>query len=151
MRFVPSNSMKIDLLPEQEAYLSTKDTICQVIRENPDSVFAFDILQDEILIGFALLHRFEPSSFFLWDYAIDWKFQNQGLGTEALKQLIKFMHEQYGLSVMTTTYIWGNTHAKTMYEKVGFVQTDVVDEPECHEVNMIFRYPSSTGIVERSN
>ena len=48
MRFVPSNSMKIDLLPEQEAYLSTKDTICQVIRENPDSVFAFDILQDEI-------------------------------------------------------------------------------------------------------
>ena len=87
MRFVPSNSMKIDLLPEQEAYLSTKDTICQVIRENPDSVFAFDILQDEILMGFALLHRFEPDSFFLWDYAIDWKFQNQGLGTEALKQL----------------------------------------------------------------
>ena len=40
--------MKIDLRPEQEAYLSTKDTICQVIRENPDSVFAFDILQDEI-------------------------------------------------------------------------------------------------------
>ena len=79
MRFVPSNSMKIELLPEQEEYLSTKDTICQVIRENPDSVLAFDILQDEILIGFALLHRFEPGSFFLWDYAIDWKFQNQGL------------------------------------------------------------------------
>lgn len=113
MQFVPSNAMKIKLLPEQEAFLSTKDTICQVVRENPDSVLAFDILQNDVLIGFALLHRFKPGSFFLWDYAIDQKFQNQGLGTEALRQLIKFMHVQHGLSVMTTTYIWGNVHANS--------------------------------------
>ena len=24
------------------------------------------------------------------------------------------------------------------YEKVGFVETDVVDEPDCHEVNMAY-------------
>ena len=37
---------------------------------------------------------------------------------------------------MTTTYIWGNEQAKHVYEKVGFVETSVVDEPNCHEVNM---------------
>lgn len=39
---------------------------------------------------------------------------------------------------MTTTYIWGNEHAKHVYEKVGFVETDVVDEDGIHEVNMIY-------------
>ena len=37
---------------------------------------------------------------------------------------------------MTTTYVFGNVYAKRMYESVGFVETDVVDEPDCHEVNM---------------
>ena len=39
---------------------------------------------------------------------------------------------------ITTTYIYGNDHAKHIYEKVGFVETDVVDEPDCHEVNMAY-------------
>ncbi len=29
--------------------------------------------------------------------------------------------------------------AKHVYEKVGFVETDVVDEPDCHEVNMLLK------------
>ena len=39
----------------------------------------------------------------------------------------------------TTTYIWGNDHARHLYERIGFTETDVVDEPDCHEVNMIYR------------
>ena len=48
------------------------------------------------------------------------------------------MQERYGLHSITTTYIWGNTVAAHLYESLGFVETDVVDEPDCHEVNMIF-------------
>lgn len=46
------------------------------------------------------------------------------------------LKKEYGVKKMTTTYLWGNEHAKHVYEKVGFVETDVVDEPDCHEVNM---------------
>lgn len=46
--------------------------------------------------------------------------------------------ENYLLQKMTTTYTWGNSHAKYLYEKVGFKETDIVDEPDCHEVNMIY-------------
>lgn len=49
------------------------------------------------------------------------------------------MRREFGMNVMTTTYIWGNNVAKSLYESIGFVETDVVDEPDCHEVNMIYR------------
>ena len=64
--------------------------------------------------------------------------QRRGYGRKALGALIRLMQERYGLHSMTTTYIWGNTVAAHLYESLGFVETDVVDEPDCHEVNMIF-------------
>ena len=30
-----------------------------------------------------------------------------------------------------------NNNAIHLYEKIGFIQTDVVDKEDCHEVNMI--------------
>ena len=50
--------------------------------------------------------------------------------------LINMLKKEYGAKRLTTTYIWGNEHAKHVYEKVGFVKTSVVDEHDCHEVNM---------------
>lgn len=38
---------------------------------------------------------------------------------------------------MSTTYLWGNTIAKHVYEKVGFEETDVVFEEDVHEVNLV--------------
>ena len=59
-------------------------------------------------------------------------------GTNALKEFISFMKEKYKAKILTTTYVYGNDIAKHVYEKVGFVETDVIDEPDCHEVNMIY-------------
>jgi hypothetical protein len=39
---------------------------------------------------------------------------------------------------MTTTYKLGNEPARKLYEKVGFIQMDIVDEEDCQEVNMIY-------------
>ena len=50
----------------------------------------------------------------------------------------EYMKTHHDAKEITTTYIYGNEHAKHVYEKVGFVETDVVDEPDCHEVNMVY-------------
>ena len=42
------------------------------------------------------------------------------------------------MSVLTTTYKAGNERAKKLYKKIGFIETDVVEEEDCHEVNMIY-------------
>lgn len=135
MVFRPSKLMKVSVLPEQQKQLSSNiDTAC--LEEN---VLAFDIYCNNILIGFAMVRKFDEGVYFLWNYAIDYKYQNQNYGTTALLEFIRFMKDTYHMTKMTTTYIWGNEHAKHLYEKVGFYQTDVVDEEGCREVNMIYR------------
>ena len=42
MIFVNSTEMKIELTPEQSKMLSTKETIKRIVRDNPDTVMAFD-------------------------------------------------------------------------------------------------------------
>ena len=138
MTFVSSTEMKIELTPEQAEMLSSKENIKIIIRDNPDTVMAFDIMEEDKLIGFVLVHRFEVRKYFLWEFAIDICFQNQHKGTQALIEFIDYMKTRYNAKEITTTYIYGNDHAKHVYEKVGFTETDVVDEPDCHEVNMAY-------------
>lgn len=136
MFFQLSKSMKISVLPEQEKNLSSKQDIQEACISK--SVLAFDIYSGDLLVGFVMVRKFDDGAYFLWDYAIDYKYQNQSYGATALIEFISFMKDTYHMSKMTTTYIWGNVHAKHLYEKIGFIETDVVDENDCHEVNMIY-------------
>ena len=138
MTFTRSTEMKISLTPEQAEMLSTKEDIKKIITDNPDTVMAFDIYDGNDLIGFVLVHRFEKQKYFLWEYAIDINHQNKHKGTKALSEFISFLQAHHNAKEITTTYIYGNNQAKHVYEKVGFVETDVVDEPDCHEVNMAY-------------
>lgn len=137
MKFISSSGMKITLTPDQEKMLSTKEDIKTIIRDNPDTVMAFDIFDGNDLIGFVLVHRFGKGKYFLWEYGIDIRHQNQHKGTKALVEFLSYMKNHHNAGEITTTYLYGNDHAKHIYEKVGFTETDVVDEPGCHEVNMV--------------
>lgn len=127
--------MKISVLPAQEIYLSSKNELKQALKLA--NVLGFDIYCGRTLIGFILVRKYLDNAFFLWDYAIDHKYQNSGYGFTALCKFISFMQKGYNMNTMTTTYIYGNGHTKHIYEKIGFIQTDVVDKEDCHEVNMI--------------
>ena len=141
MRFETSMEMKIDLLPGQEEELCTKETIIKIMEKGDPNVIAFDIFDDDDnLIGFAMFEFSEKWGFFLWNYAIDAKYQRRGLGTKALKELIEYMTANYNAKAFSTTYMWGNEAAKRMYERVGFVETDVVEEEDFKEVNMELKY-----------
>ncbi len=127
--------MKISVLPSQEIYLSSRNELKQALKLA--NVLGFDIYCGRTLIGFILVRKYLDNAFFLWDYAIDHKYQNSGYGFTALCKFISFMQKGYNMNTMTTTYIYGNGHTKHIYEKIGFIQTDVVDKEDCHEVNMI--------------
>ena len=137
MKFIKTNEMKIKILKEQEKNLSNQDKIKKHI--NDKNVVAFDIYNNNELIGFVMLKQFDDNCFFLWNFAIDYKYQNKGLGTKSLRELINFMIKKYQMKLMTTTYTYGNNHTKHIYEKVGFVEKDIVWENDCHEVNMIYK------------
>ncbi len=137
MKFIKSYSIKIELLPEQKNQIQSKEGIEIACKEK--NILAFDIFDDNKLLGFALLRKFEETGWFLWDYAIDYKYQGQHYGEKCLKELITMMKNEYGLKTLTTTYIYDNTIAKKLYEKIGFVIVNEINEPDCHEVDMIYK------------
>lgn len=133
--FRKSKGFNIEIAESQKSMLSAPERINKVLQD--DNVIAFDIYKDNHLIGFAMLRKYEESSYFLWDYAVDYKYQNSGYGSKALQELLGFLKSNYQAKKVTTTYIYGNEHAKHIYEKIGFIETDIVDEEDIHEVNMI--------------
>ncbi len=138
MRFQPSKEMKICVLPEQEDQLCTKETIKEIFaKDDKGECIAFDIFDGGAMVGFAMFCEYPAGCFFLWNYAIDAAYQNKGIGTKALRELLEYMVSNFNVKQFTTTYVWGNEHAKRLYESVGFIETDVVVEENYKEVNMI--------------
>ena len=134
MKFVKSNALKIYLSEKDKALISSSECIENALSEK--HVLAFDIYEDKLLVGFAMIRQFDEYGFFLWDFAIDSNLQNKHYGSQALKELLYMLKEQYNAKLVTTTYKYGNTHAKYVYENIGFVETDQVIENGINEVNM---------------
>lgn len=135
MDFRPTKILQIEIHPKQAHNLSSKSKIEKMLGES--DVLGFDIFDSNTFVGFAMLKEFEKGKFFLWDYVIEYNLQNKGYGTKALQELIKLLQENYDCKLMTTTYKYGNNPAKRLYEKLGFVETDIVNDGDVHEVNMV--------------
>jgi len=137
MKLIKTIKFQIELSDEQRKQLSSKEKIEVALKDK--NIFSFNIYEQDNLIGFAMLRKYSDIGYFLWNYAIDIKYQNKGYGTKALLFLIDYFETKYNALEITTTYTYGNEIAKHIYEKIGFVETDIVDEDGIHEVNMIYR------------
>ena len=135
--FEETKKFRISLEENQYKDLLSKEKIEEEL-QTASNVFAYDILCNDVCIGFAMLREYEPQKYFLWNYAIDKEYQNQRYGKIALQELISFLKNTKGMSELVTTYSWGNEPAQRLYESVGFVEEDIVDEAAVHEVNMIY-------------
>ena len=137
MKLIKTTKFQIELSDEQRKQLSSKEKIEVALKDK--NIFSFNIYEQDNLIGFAMLRKYSDMGYFLWNYAIDIRYQNKGYGTKALLFLIDYFETKYNALEITTTYTYGNEIAKHIYEKIGFVETDIVDEDGIHEVNMIYR------------
>ncbi len=134
MKFIPTTKFQLTLSEADRKQLSLSERIEQALTD-PDSL-SYDIWDGDARVGFAMLCPFEGNGFFLWNFAIDSAYQNQHYGQRALRELLALLKQEHHAKVVTTTYTFGNNHAKYVYEKVGFWETDVVDGNGIHEVNM---------------
>lgn len=134
MKFIPTTKFQLTLSKADRKQLSSSERIEQALTD-PD-ILSYDIWDGDARVGFAMLCPFEGNGFFLWNFAIDSAYQNQHYGQRALRELLALLKQEHHAKVVTTTYTFGNNHAKYVYEKVGFWETDVVDGNDIHEVNM---------------
>ena len=134
MKFIPTTKFQLTLSEADRKQLSSSERIEQALTD-PD-ILSYNIWDGDARVGFAMLCPFEGNGFFLWNFAIDSAYQNQHYGQRALRELLALLKQEHHAKVVTTTYTFGNNHAKYVYEKVGFWETDVVDGIGIHEVNM---------------
>ena len=113
IRFVPSNEMKVDVHKSQEHQISRKEKIKQnTLRHD---TISFDVYDDSKLIGFVMLREFEKRKFFLWNFAIDKNFQNKGLGTQVLRNLICFLNDKHQQELRHLTAKYGQNLRQQEY------------------------------------
>ena len=135
MKMIRTTQFQIAVSDADRKQLSSKTRIKQALTD--PNILSYDIWDGDARIGFAMLRPFNENGFFLWNFAIDSAYQNQHYGPRALRGLFTMLKQEHHAKVITTTYTFGNDHAKYVYEKVGFRETDVVEENGIHEVNMV--------------
>ena len=92
---------------------------------------AYIIYHDDLPVGMALyydcdeLNAYDFSQFF-----IDERYQGNGFGMEAARQILEMMKSDGKYDKVTLCYIDGNEAAKNMYENLGFYLTGECDEDE---------------------
>ena len=93
--FKKTKMMNITLVEDQYKQISSKEKIYRVLASN--EAIGFDIIFNDKIIGFAMLREYDEGCYFLWNYAIDYKYQNKQYGTKALKNLIEYFKANYSL------------------------------------------------------
>ena len=92
---------------------------------------AFIIYSDASPVGMALYH--DCDDFNAYDFSqlfIDERYQGNGYGTDAAKQILDLMKMDKKYQKVILCYIEGNDRARKMYEKLGFQLTGDRDEDE---------------------
>ncbi len=92
---------------------------------------AYVIYNDTLPVGMALYYDCEElNAYDLSQLFIDERYQGNGFGIEAAKQILDKMKSDSKYDRVTLCYIDGNEAAKNMYEKLGFRLTGDRDENE---------------------
>lgn len=94
------------------------------------SAFPYGIYQEDQMVGFVMLgHNKEDQEFWLWRFMIDEKFQNKGIGTEAVKLALNKFREMKAPEVYLS-YNPENSVANALYRKFGWLPTGKVENGE---------------------
>lgn len=92
---------------------------------------AYVIYNDTLPVGMALYYDCaELNAYDLSQLFIDERYQGNGFGMEATKQILDKMKSDNKYDKVILCYIDGNEAAKNMYEKLGFTLTGDRDEDE---------------------
>ena len=92
---------------------------------------AYVIYNDTLPVGMALYYDCaELNAYDLSQLCIDERYQGNGFGIEATKQILDKMKSDSKYDKVILCYIDGNEAARNMYEKLGFTLTGDRDEDE---------------------
>ena len=144
---------------EQKAFLPDNVTslaYAGIVRESGFQVFTFGIYKGDKPIGFAMIgydipyepdddlneiYRFTRSSYFIWRFMIDKRYQGRGHGREAMKLILEFIKTG---PCRKAEYAWlcyapENTVARRLYASLGFEEVTEAYNTEDDEILAVLK------------
>lgn len=120
--------LKLEVLKEQENFVSTTAySLAQAYVYYPNA-YPFEIYADDTLVGFIMFGFYElRDQYTLWKFLIDKKYQNKGYGRNALLLGIQYMKEKYDVEELYLGVALGNEVAERLYQSVGFQLTGFIE------------------------
>ncbi len=89
------------------------------------------IYAGDTAVGFVMLDLdMDKPEYYLWRYMIDEKFQAQGYGLKALAMVIEYVKKLPNSTEFLLSYVPEEGNPKAFYEKLGFIDTGVMEEGE---------------------
>ena len=119
-----SDCIKLKVSEAQSEYIAANESSLEAAKEHADVARPFIIYADDEAVGFAMF-AFEPDyedpddRYWLWRFMIDEKYQGQGCGKEALKQIIAYFKENGATNIRLSTKE-SNVNAIHLYRSFGF-------------------------------
>ena len=144
---------------EQKVFLPDNVTslaYAGIVREAGFQVFTFGIYKGDKPIGFAMIgydipyepdddlnenYRFTRSSYFIWRFMIDRRYQGKGYGREAMKRILDFIRTG---PCRKAEYAWlcydpENTAARKLYASFGFEEVPEAYNAEDDEILAVLK------------
>ena len=107
-----------------------------------DRARVMGIANDDTVIGVALVRDLdeEPACYDLQQFMIDRRYQGQGYGTTALRDILSALEKERKYDCVEVCVKENDAAARRVYEKVGFIDTGYVDEAAPDSLNLLYRF-----------
>ncbi|VEP15580.1 Spermine/spermidine acetyltransferase [Hyella patelloides LEGE 07179] len=131
------NILDLKVTSEQENFVASNAVSIAQAHFYPEVAWFRAIYVDEVPVGFVMLVDDQVnSSYYLWRFMIDARFQKHGFGQRTLKLVLKYAKTRPGAKELLTSCVTGDGSPGKFYEKMGFTDTGDMDE----DGEMIMQY-----------
>lgn len=130
----------IHVAREQERYVATlTTTLARAWAFRNDNSCAYLIRKDDTPVGVVMWYDWpEEDMYVLSEFFIDERYQRQGLGYQAMCQVLDMMADEARHPAVTLCYVAGNEAAHHLYQKLGFKDYQFEgEEPDDEEPCML--------------
>jgi diamine N-acetyltransferase len=122
---------RLSVAPEQKKFVADNATSIAQAHFQPETAWFRGIYADDTPVGFAMLYVDKAeSTYFLWRFMIDQRYQRLGFGTRSLDLIADHVRSLPGASTLGTSYVPGEGSPGPFYHQFGFVDTGEEDDGE---------------------
>jgi diamine N-acetyltransferase len=123
--------VNLRVAPSQEGFVASNGMSISEAHFEGDHAWFRAVYADEVPIGFTMLALDpEKAEYHLWRFMMDQRYQGFGFGKRALELVIDYVRTLPNAKQLLLSYVPGEGCPRPFYEKLGFIDTGVVEDGE---------------------